>query len=192
MAGWHHRLDGQEFWWAPEVGDGQGGLECWYSWGRKESDMTEWLNWTELNWKMKYYKPSNVKNLGSLMLIMDVLWMSHLYSNGPPIRKGSSLPRSPLSSVFCKAVFSSQSFTFWLLVKVSHQSLCPLNSQRHRSRPPNGSCEMFSLCLSWENVSQGRMGMERVVEHSNRTTLCNGALALASWISLKMVLASLP
>ena len=50
MAGWHHRLDGQEFGWTLGVGDGQGGLGCCNSWGRKESDMTEWLNWTELNW----------------------------------------------------------------------------------------------------------------------------------------------
>ena len=50
MAGWHHRLDGCEFEWTPGVGDGQGGLVCCNSWGRKESDMTEWLNWTELNW----------------------------------------------------------------------------------------------------------------------------------------------
>ena len=32
-----------------EVGDGQGGLACCGSWGRKESDMTERLNWTELD-----------------------------------------------------------------------------------------------------------------------------------------------
>ena len=50
MAGWHHRLDGHGFVWTPGVGDGQGGLECCDSWGRKESDTTEWLNWTELNW----------------------------------------------------------------------------------------------------------------------------------------------
>ena len=47
MAGWHHRLDGHEFEWTPGVGDGQGGLACCNSWGRKESDMTEWLNWTD-------------------------------------------------------------------------------------------------------------------------------------------------
>ena len=35
--------------WTPGVGDGQGGLTCCNSWGRKESDTTEWLNWTELN-----------------------------------------------------------------------------------------------------------------------------------------------
>ena len=49
MAGWHHRLDGQESEWTPGVGDGQGGLACCNSWGRKESDMTERLNWTEVN-----------------------------------------------------------------------------------------------------------------------------------------------
>ena len=50
MAGWHHWLDGPESEWTPGVGDGQGGLACCDSWGRKESDTTEWLNWTELNW----------------------------------------------------------------------------------------------------------------------------------------------
>ena len=49
MAGWHHRLDGRESEWTPGVGDGQGGLACCDSWGRKESDTTEWLNWAELN-----------------------------------------------------------------------------------------------------------------------------------------------
>ena len=43
----HHRLDGHEFEWTPGVGDGQGGLACCNSWGRKESDTTERLNWTE-------------------------------------------------------------------------------------------------------------------------------------------------
>ena len=49
IAEWHHRTDGCEFEWAPGVGDGQGSLACCYSWGRKESDTTERLNWTELN-----------------------------------------------------------------------------------------------------------------------------------------------
>ena len=48
MAGWRHWLDGLEFEWTPGVGDGQGGLVCCNSWGRKESDSTERLNWTEL------------------------------------------------------------------------------------------------------------------------------------------------
>ena len=41
MAGWHHRLDGHGFGWTPGVGDGQEGLACCNSWGRKESDTTE-------------------------------------------------------------------------------------------------------------------------------------------------------
>ena len=45
MAGWHHRFNGHEFGWTPGVGDGQGGLACFDSWGRKESDTTEQLNW---------------------------------------------------------------------------------------------------------------------------------------------------
>ena len=60
MAGWHHRLDGREFEWTPGSGDGQGGLACCNSWGRKESDTTEWLNWTELNWRvLKKKKQTN-------------------------------------------------------------------------------------------------------------------------------------
>ena len=47
MAGWHHWLDGCESGWTLGVGDGQGGLACCDSWGRKESDMTERLNWTD-------------------------------------------------------------------------------------------------------------------------------------------------
>ena len=47
MAWWHHWLDGHEFEWTLGVGDWQGGLACCNSWGRKESDMTERLNWTE-------------------------------------------------------------------------------------------------------------------------------------------------
>ena len=41
VAGWHHRFDGREFRSTPGVVNGQGGLGCCNSWGRKESDMTE-------------------------------------------------------------------------------------------------------------------------------------------------------
>jgi len=49
MVGRHHWLSGHGFWSTSVVGDGQGGLACCSSWSRKESDTTEWLNWTELN-----------------------------------------------------------------------------------------------------------------------------------------------
>ena len=47
MVGWHHQHNGHGFEWTPGVGDGQGGLAYCDSWGRKESDTAERLNWTE-------------------------------------------------------------------------------------------------------------------------------------------------
>ena len=44
MAGWHHRLDGQEFEQALGVGGGEGSLVCCSPWARRESDMTERVN----------------------------------------------------------------------------------------------------------------------------------------------------
>ena len=49
MAEWHHQLDAYESGWTLGFGDGQGGLACCDSWSCKESDMTERLNWNELN-----------------------------------------------------------------------------------------------------------------------------------------------
>ena len=51
-VGWHHQLDGHGFEQAPGVGDGQGSLAGSSSWGHEESDMTEQLNWTELNQRL--------------------------------------------------------------------------------------------------------------------------------------------
>ena len=44
MVGWHHRLNRCEF--EQGLGDGeeQGTLTCYSSWGRKDSDMTKYLN----------------------------------------------------------------------------------------------------------------------------------------------------
>ena len=54
MVEWHHRLSGRGFGWTLGVGDGQGGLVCCGSWGCKELDMTELLNWTELKIKITH------------------------------------------------------------------------------------------------------------------------------------------
>ena len=75
MAGWHHWLDGRESEWTPGVGDGQGGLVCCNSWGRKESDTTEWLIWSDLIWineysKVERYKINTQKSLAFYTLIM--------------------------------------------------------------------------------------------------------------------------
>ena len=53
LDGWHHQLNGHGFGWIPGAGNAQGGLASCSSWGHKESDTTEWLNWNELNWSIK-------------------------------------------------------------------------------------------------------------------------------------------
>ena len=63
MAGWHHWLDGHGFEWTLGVGDGQGVLACCDSWGCKESDKTEWLNWTETHTIAKKMNPKLEKDL---------------------------------------------------------------------------------------------------------------------------------
>ena len=62
MAGWHHRLNGHGFGWTPGLGDGQGGLACCDSLGRKESDTTERLNWTECITMLSTAKSRNLRN----------------------------------------------------------------------------------------------------------------------------------
>ena len=57
MFGWHHWLDGHELEQALGVDDGQGGLVCCSLWGSKESDMSEQLNWTELDFFHQNSKP---------------------------------------------------------------------------------------------------------------------------------------
>ena len=71
MVGWHHRLDGHEFEQASGVGAGQGSLMCRSPWGHKESDTTEWLNWTNIpNWHQ-----SNLEN--DLVFFIKILISSN-------------------------------------------------------------------------------------------------------------------
>ena len=73
MVGWHPRLNGHGFGWTPGVGDRQGGLACCGSWGHKELDMSEWLNWTEESSKhFKIYSlfNANETRLGQLLILL--------------------------------------------------------------------------------------------------------------------------
>ena len=69
MAGGHHWLNGCEFEWTPGVGDGQGGLACCGSWGHKESDTTEQLNWIELKLKHHLFKQNHWLNCNQMTMI---------------------------------------------------------------------------------------------------------------------------
>ena len=88
MVGWHHRLDGHEFEQAPGIGDGQGSLVCCSPWAGKDSDTTEWLNWTdEGNQGSPGKKP---KDHGLSMT--SVKWHSEITWKGNPVLIEQSLP----------------------------------------------------------------------------------------------------
>ena len=81
MAGWHHQLDGHEFEWTLGVGDGQGGLARCDSWGRKESDTNDQLNWTEFsihNWKT-VFRASLLKNSSYNLSILILMLLEFIF-----------------------------------------------------------------------------------------------------------------
>ena len=71
QRGLHHWLDARESEWTPGVGDGQGGLECCSSWGRKGLDMTEQPNWTELILRGVSWHP--IMTLVCIFLISQII-----------------------------------------------------------------------------------------------------------------------
>ena len=83
MLGWHHWLDGHEFEEAPGVGDGQGSLACCSSWGRKELDMTDRLNWTDWIHLEHFYisSPKDVLNTFNQSLLWIFKWFPTSHYN---------------------------------------------------------------------------------------------------------------
>ena len=91
MVGWHHQLNGHGFGWTLGVGDGQGGLACCSSLGRKESDMTERLNWLlilQVN-SLPSESPEKPKNtgVGSLSILQRVFQTQELNPGLPHWRQ---------------------------------------------------------------------------------------------------------
>ena len=72
MVGWHHRFDGHEFEQALGIGDRQGSLACCSPWGRKESDTTEWLNWTDIQISHMYLWASLVAQMVKHKLLSTI------------------------------------------------------------------------------------------------------------------------
>ena len=123
MAGWHHWLDGHESGWTPGVGDGQGGLACCDSWGRKESDTTERQIWsdlilscftinflqisTEILHIFVIYPSSYLGYFYSMLysiIITFLDWLMHVNKN---IKDVYILIFYPASSLNCKITFNS-------------------------------------------------------------------------------------
>ena len=90
MVGLCHQLNGHEFKEVLGAGDGQGGLECYSPWGCKESDTTEWLNWTEL----KRWGLSEVIIAFQKVMRVEVSWMGLVPLSKNPQRTTLSLLQS--------------------------------------------------------------------------------------------------
>ena len=110
MAGWHHGLDGRESEWTPGVGDGQGGLACCDSWGHKEPDTTEQLNWT---WFV-FYTSHVLRSKVNLKFLMSGAWQLPLCLN-------------KWKTVDWKIDNSS-----WIYKRVRHRAHCCPQDQRDR------------------------------------------------------------
>ena len=103
-AGWHHRLDGHKFELTPGVGDGQGGLACCVSWGHKESDTTERLNWDSIL-KSRDKKIKNKKQ-------------RHYFANKGPSSQsyGSPVVMYGYESWTIKKSWAPKNWCFWTVV----------------------------------------------------------------------------
>ena len=133
MAWWHHWLNGRESKWTPGVGDGQGGLACCNSWGHKESDTTEWLNWTEDHMKQMYLLQGSFPTQGSNPHLPHCRWILYYLSHkgSPrvlervvyPFSRGTFWPRNR-TGVFCIA---GRFFTSWATGEAQNRSNLELN-----------------------------------------------------------------
>ena len=90
MVRWHYRLDGYELEQALGVSDGQGSLVCCSPWGHKESNTTEWLNWTELK---EHKSALRLKRCRQSYWNSALVTYSCTHYGGP---KGSCLSKSSL------------------------------------------------------------------------------------------------
>ena len=63
MAGWHHWLDGHEFEWTQGVGDGQGGLACFYGVAKRRTRLSDWTELNQLNGVIESLKIKLIVNM---------------------------------------------------------------------------------------------------------------------------------
>jgi len=123
MAGWHHRIDPREFGWTLGVGDGKGDLACCDSWGHKELDMTELLNWTNaivIFTALDFtFTSRDIYNCVSFPL-----WPSHFILSGAI----SNCP--PLFSSTILGSFWPGVFIFWWCIFLPFHTVCEVLAAR--------------------------------------------------------------
>ena len=171
MAGWHHWLNGHESEWTPGVCDGQGGLACCDSWGHKESDTTEQLNWIDLliDPISKSDPISESVTLGIRLWYMISGEMQSSLHKGVYRSEGRGMSRGRARGVwvslmvlsagacalpcfvpcFCFRLFRSDNWNLWVFFCISLSRICPSYACTQLFLV---SCSFFvfrcSLCIS--------------------------------------------
>ena len=115
MIGWHHQLYGHEFEQVPGVGDGQGSLECCSPRSCKDSDMTEWLNWTD-ECLCLYKKLDQLMDLPAVYEIL-IPWHSH---HTEASRTRTCIKYSCFLFLFSRIVDFFAHFYIKVLIYISH------------------------------------------------------------------------
>ena len=152
MVWWHHQLNGHEFEQAPRVGNGQGSRGMLQSTGRIKSDMTEQMNWTELNWtdvirnwilsKTQFSQFSSVAQSCQTLRPRESQHTRppcpsptpRVYSNSCPLVGDAIQPSHPLSSPSPPAPNLSQHQCLFQWVNSSHEVVKVLEFQlQHQS-----------------------------------------------------------
>ena len=143
MVGWHHRINGHDLEKALVVCDGQGGLACCIPWGRKESDMTERLNWTEAGFR---------KSRGTEDQIANIHWI---------IEKAREFQKSICSIDYAKAFHGVDHNKLWKTLKemgIPDHLTCLLKNlyagQEVTVRTGHGTTDWFQI---GKGVRQGRI-----------------------------------
>ena len=106
MNGWHHWLDARESEWTLEVGVGQGDLACWDSLGCKESDTTEWLNWTEAS--------LSITDSWSSLQLMSIKSVNHPAISAFVVPLSSCAQSLPASASFLTSQLFASLYSKWL------------------------------------------------------------------------------
>ena len=136
MVGWHHQLKGRESGWTLGVGDGQGGLVCCNSWGRKESDTTKRLNLrTCLLGRRKREK--------------------YVYFIFPKVKAGISFMTKHLlvSYLFIKTQGHEFSLTCVILSHFFFWAIWPKTTHMTEARIPSSSINIWKEVLKLDSVS---------------------------------------
>ena len=161
MVGWHHRLNGHGFG-TPGVGDGQAGLVCCDSWGRRQSDTTEQLNWTEKGvWPSNRLRPTAPE-------IQQIVLQSSL--NTSPISPEDSQEKQLVIQIRLHKWKNLFLVTFWVYDKVlewhvdstlmkwsqtQNFSLTTDSTVNSRSPPDLGNAFVFILLFIWISYWNG-------------------------------------